>query len=159
MRKKMRRSRASAVALAFAGALFFTGGTSFVLAPNASAGVCTTPGCGGEISNNTNTNHSIRITNCWKDEYGWEEEGDKLSCVTHPGSWNSYNADAELPRGDESKNHYYYYDTDAIRFYRGCVTTYHTWGLPKQVIDRRGKASLWRKIDSLTHGYVDSIVC
>lgn len=134
-------------------------GSPLILATPASAGTCTTKGCGGEVSNNSRTDYSIRIANCWKDSYGWEEEGDKLSCVTHPGSWGSYKADAELPRGDESKNHYYYYDTDAIRFYRGCVTTYHTWGLPKQTIDRRGKPSLWRKINNATHAYIDKIVC
>ncbi|HET6357245.1 hypothetical protein [Streptomyces sp.] len=127
-------------------------------APSAAqAGTCTSQGCGGEVSNNSGM--SIRITNCWRDSYGVWENGDKLSCVTHPNSWSYYNADVELPVGGWSSNHYYYYDTDAIRFYKGCVTRYHFWGGSIQTEDRRGKDSIWRKIYDVNHVYIDSISC
>ncbi|MFI1568766.1 hypothetical protein ACH4ZX_38090 [Streptomyces sp. NPDC020490] len=140
-------------------ALAITLSASLLAAAPASASVCTTPGCGGEVSNNSSTNYSIRIANCWRDEYGTWENGDKLSCVSHPNNWGYYYGDAELPRGDESIKHYYYYDTDAIRFYRGCTTRYHFWGGNILTEDRHGKDSLWRKISRYDHVYINSIVC
>ncbi|MFF0227863.1 hypothetical protein [Streptomyces sp. NPDC004629] len=125
----------------------------------ASAGTCTTQGCGGEVTNNSSM--PIRITNCWSDSYGASEEGDKLGCVKsyNVNYWFAYNSDVELPAHDESKWHFYYYDTDAFRAYRGCVTKYHYWGAPTSTADRRGKASLWIKITNLDHVYIDSISC
>ncbi|MYX39059.1 MULTISPECIES: hypothetical protein [unclassified Streptomyces] len=124
---------------------------------SAAAGTCTTSGCGGEVTNNSSMN--IRIANCWRDDYGLYQYIDKIGCVSHPNSWIYYNADAELPPGDESKYNYYYYDTDAVRFYKGCVTKWHWWGGFVQTTDRRGKSSQWMKISSIDHVYIDSISC
>jgi hypothetical protein len=129
---------------------------SIGLTTPASAGTCTTSGCGGEVSNNTGM--SIRIANCWSGTSSYWYE-DKIPCVQHVNYWSSYYSDVELPAGDESKFHYYYYDTDAIRFYRGCVTKWHFWGGVTQTEDRRGKTSKWMKFVSLDHVYVESINC
>jgi hypothetical protein len=125
----------------------------------ASAGVCYSPGCGGEVTNNARM--SILITNCWKDTYGTWEPGDHLDCVpvANRGTWDARNADVELLPTQYSTYAYYYYDVDAIRFYRNCVTKYHFWGGSQQTEDRRGKSSIWRKIYDPNHVYIDSISC
>ncbi|MFB7114190.1 hypothetical protein [Streptomyces sp. NPDC056190] len=107
---------------------------------------------------------NIRIANdwCWGISYGWWHSGeDKLPCVTKPGTWSAWHADVELPPGDWSsaKAHSYYYDTDAVRFYKGCVTKWHYWGQSVQTTDRRGKSSLWLKLFDVDHVYIDSITC
>ncbi len=122
----------------------------------ASAGTCTTQGCGGEVTNNTGL--SIRIANCWSGS-SYSYSGDTLPCVQHQNSWVNYNSDVELPAGDESKFHYYYYDTDAVRFFRNCVTKWHYWGSWTNTEDRRGKSSLWVKFTNLDHIYIDSQIC
>ncbi|MFF8405981.1 hypothetical protein ACF06P_30660 [Streptomyces sp. NPDC015684] len=135
-------------------------GASLVLPESAQAGTCSTQGCGGEVSNNARMN--IRIANnwCWPVSDGWWYSGkDTLPCVSKPGTWSGWPADVELPPGDWSGNHSRYYDTDAVRFYRGCVTKWHYWGLSVQTTDRRGKSSLWLKLFDTDHVYIDSISC
>lgn len=153
MMVKPRNLARIALAAACSAGLLLVGGGS------ASAGTCSTQGCGGEVSNNSRMN--IRIANnwCWGSLHSNVYYGDKLPCVDNPGSWWEYRADVELPPGDWSGNHYYYYDTDAIRFYRDCVTKYHFWGTGTYTEDRRGKSSKWLKIYSFDHVYVDSITC
>ncbi len=126
------------------------------IAAPASAGTCTTSGCGGEVSNNSGM--SIRIANCWSGTSA-TYYGDKLPCVQHVNWVYDYYSDWELPKGDESKNHYYYYDTDAIRFYRNCVTKWHFWGSATYTEDRRGLDSKWMKFNDLGHVYVESVTC
>ncbi|MFI1566929.1 hypothetical protein ACH4ZX_28425 [Streptomyces sp. NPDC020490] len=126
------------------------------LSTPASAGTCTTSGCGGEVSNNSRM--PVRIANCWSGTSS-TYSGDKLPCVQHVNYWAAYYSDVELPAGDESKFHYYYYDTDAVRFYKGCVTKWHYWGGWTNTEDRRGKASLWKKFSDLDHVYIESITC
>ncbi|WP_405803811.1 hypothetical protein OG729_01825 [Streptomyces sp. NBC_00210] len=124
----------------------------------ASAGTCTTPGCGGEIDNSSGMD--VRIANnwCWGVWHSDTYYGDKLPCVDNPGSWGSYRADVELPPGDKSRNHYYYYDTDSVRAYKGCVTMWSGWG-SGNTLDRRGKSSMWVKVYDWGHLNVFSIRC
>ncbi|WP_328992673.1 hypothetical protein OG394_00380 [Kribbella sp. NBC_01245] len=151
IKERLGKWGARSVALAIAVLLMSIG-----LSAPASAGTCTTQGCGGEVSNNTGL--SIRIANCWSGSSSYYY-GDTLPCVQHPNTWVEYNADVELPAGDESKYHYWYYDTDAVRFFRNCVTKWHYWGGWTNTVDRRGKSSQWMKFSSLDHIYIDSQVC
>lgn len=133
-----------------------------VLAGPAAAGTCSTPGCGGEVSNNTN--YYVSISNCWADSYGTWENGDNLPCHGNPVRVaNVANARIWLSPGDWSSESQYsaFYDTDAVKFPAGCLTYYHWWGQGKEAEweDRRGKDSIWRKISSADHIYIDRISC
>jgi hypothetical protein len=129
-----------------------------VLAAPASAGDCSSPGCGGEVSNNTN--YYVSISNCWESAYGLDEPGDDLPCHGNPVRvGNVDNARMWLGPGGWSSSYNEYYDTDAVKLPAGCVIKYHYWGLPQRTEDRRGKPSIWWKIYDIDHFYYDNITC
>ncbi|MET7717313.1 hypothetical protein [Streptomyces sp. NPDC005407] len=126
----------------------------------AAAGTCSTPGCGGEVDNNTN--YFVSISNCWADAYGTWENGDNLPCHGNPPRVdNVANARIWLAPGEREDYYSKFYDTDAVKFMAGCKTYYHFWGQPKEWRweDRHGKDSIWLKINSADHLYYDRIVC
>ncbi|MGW3349594.1 hypothetical protein ACWDA3_40380 [Nonomuraea rubra] len=127
----------------------------------AAAGGCGSPGCGGEVSNNTS--RYIQIANCWYESDGyWYQEGDHLSCTGAPVRiGNVPDARIGLAPGDWSSEGQYsaYYDTDAVKFPGGCRTTYHWWGTLQSVEDRRNKPALWVRIFDPEHIYIDNITC
>ncbi|CAL9491611.1 hypothetical protein SUDANB95_03229 [Actinosynnema sp. ALI-1.44] len=129
----------------------------------AAADDCDTPGCGGEVSNNSGR-YSIVITNCWDNDAIWVWEGSYLDCHGYPPRVGNFdNAAVALQPGDWSSRHdgkySEFYDTDAVRFPGGCVTVAHFWGRPRYTTDRRGLPHLWGRISSLDHFYIDSITC
>jgi hypothetical protein len=132
--------------------------------PPAAAGDCDWPGCGGEVSNNSSWK-SILISNCWDNGSTWTQEGHFLACHSYPGTsprvGNVDNAAIPLQPGDWSSEEQYseYYDTDAIRFPSGCVTTAHFWGGSRYTTDRRGKPPLWGRIAGYHHFYIDGVSC
>ncbi len=126
----------------------------------AAADTCPTPGCGGEVDNNTNT--YLSISNCWADSYGTWENGDNLPCHGNPVRvGNMEKARVWLSPGQREDNYSYFYDTDAVRFPKDCKTYYHWWGQSREAKseDRRGKDAIWRKITSADHFYFDRVVC
>lgn len=158
MPDRLKPGLTAGAASAFVAALLVTqGGSAAVASPVSPASVCTTPGCGGVVTNGA-SNLPIRITNnwCWSDRSRYE--GDSLPCVTHANDPNHYQADFELPSRQTSKSYYYYYDTDAYRIYRGCVVRGNEGGSTFD-IDRRGKPSLWIKISNGTTVNIASISC
>ncbi len=145
------------------GASVLLAGSTLVLtgvtAGPAQAGTCNTPRCGGEVVNNSNS--SIRVANqwCWGTFGQTEAVGQTLKCVKNPGRSDTYEADFELPAHNETANYYYYYDTDSVRFFAGCVTKYHWWGGSQQTVNRSGKDSLWIKITDIDKIFIDSQSC
>ncbi|MEV7417016.1 hypothetical protein [Streptomyces sp. NPDC089919] len=129
-----------------------------MLAVPAAAGECGTPNCGGEVDNNAGRN--VAISNCWADSYGTWENGDSLPCHGRPArTGNQANAMTWLAPGEREDMFSRYYDTDAVRFTSGCTTYYHFWGWPTRVEDRSGRDSIWMKINSADHLYVERVVC
>jgi hypothetical protein len=131
-----------------------------LLSAPASAGTCDTSGCGGEVSNNTD--YSVSISNCWADSYGTYENGDNLPCHGNPVRVaNVPNARIWLdPHGWSGSSKYSkFYDTDAVKFPANCVTKWHWWGGGTQTTNRNGAASMWMKINSAQHIYIDSLSC
>jgi hypothetical protein len=127
------------------------------LSAPASASTCNTPGCGGVVTNHS-TLLTILISNnwCWSDRSTDVEE--HLPCAPNHNVSNSYRADFELPRGATSESYYYYYDTDAIRMYRGCRTMIAE-GPFTFVYDRTGLPSMWVKISNGERWSVVSEYC
>jgi hypothetical protein len=125
----------------------------------ASAGDCDTPGCGGEVSNNSSWK-SVLISNCWDDDATYIEEGYFLDCQGGRVG-NLDDAAIALQPGDWSSEPQYseFYDTDAIRFPGGCVTTAHFWGERSYTTDRRGMLPLWGRIRNWNHFYIDGVSC
>lgn len=131
-----------------------------VLSGPAAAGDCGSPGCGGEVDNNTN--YYVSISNCWESVYGTWENGDNLPCHGNPVRVGNYDdARVWLAPGQREDMYSEFYDTDAVKFPAGCLTYYHYWGEWKEARweDRRGKDSIWLKIQDPDHFYFDRIVC
>ncbi|MCG5468900.1 hypothetical protein LADH09A_002800 [Micromonospora sp. LAH09] len=125
----------------------------------AEAGTCRTRGCGGRVVNRSGMN--IRITNdwCWGTGTAFYV-GDKLPCVTQPGNWTANHADAELPSGgDSSYTTIYYYDVDAFRVYRGCITSYYFGSASDVVHTDQPTISQWWRIQGKTKVTITSIRC
>lgn len=121
-------------------------------APAAVAGDCSFIYCGGVITNN-DAGRSIPISNCWDNDSTWTQEGNYLNC--HYGSdglpriGNLQRAVVGLqPGGQDSHAYNRLYDTDAVRFPSGCVTTARFWGQAKYTTDRRGLPPLWGRESS-----------
>lgn len=134
----------------------------------AAAGTCDTQSCGGDVWNESGMN--VRIANnwCWGITYGinyFDNDGDGYmtpSCVTDHGSWYGFPSDVELPPNRWSSDYAAYYDTDAFRAYKGCVTKGY-YDIPGPNIsftfDRRGKVTMWRKVLDSDKIHITSITC
>jgi hypothetical protein len=123
---------------------------------SASAGTCSTPGCGGKVINQVNAN--IWIANCWHDTSGGYA-GSQPPCVTI-WSQSKYNAGWYLaPGGYSTDLGKYYYDVDAWQAPAGCITAGYVSGSSSFSIDRRGKSAYWTRVYGTQTAYITGIQC
>ncbi|WP_349880346.1 hypothetical protein ABIH81_12150 [Micromonospora sp. HUAS YX12] len=105
---------------------------------------------------------NVRVTNNWCYSSSTPRYQDTLTdCVDYVGSSTKWPADFELPPGKTTASYPKYYDTDAVRIYRGCKV----WMLEEvtglyEVWDRRGEVtSMWKKIVNSERWNVYQIQC
>ena len=142
-----------------AGALGATvAGLGVVLQPSpATAGTCTTPGCGGKVINQVNKD--IWVTNCWHDQLSDWYEGSTPPCV-RSYSQNMYKAAWYVPyRGNSTSMGVFYYDVDAFQAPAGCITTGYISGPRSFFFDRRGKSALWKRVYFTDTAYITGLSC
>lgn len=106
----------------------------------------------GDVYNRSG-GHQIRVSNHWC-KSGFQFEGDSLGC----------GSEMEVPNGRDADDYAGFGDTDAIRFYRGCVVSGYDYvlGAPDLLFftyDRRGRNSLWVKISDNEDYTITSITC
>lgn len=126
----------------------------------AAAGTCSTPGCGGVVTNGAS--QSIAVANCWSGT-GTRNYSTNLPSSWCPNGWSTTKAGAmmNLGRGDSTYGYSKYYDTDAFRVYAGCRVVGNWGGASGSqfVFDRRGLSSMWVKITDWDNAYIRSITC
>ncbi|GGQ82919.1 hypothetical protein GCM10010166_61370 [Couchioplanes caeruleus subsp. azureus] len=139
----------------------------------AMADKCYTPYCGAVVYNETDNNFSILIANNWCWQWQHERFGDHLDqpykegspnpCID-PSNFNNKSAvygDYELPaRQNSSMNDTFreYYDVDAFRGYRDCITNYTLNGSGGQ-LNQVGKQSRWIRLHGGDRLIITSIRC
>jgi hypothetical protein len=128
-------------------------GTS--LATSASAGVCTTRGCGGVITNDSSRGIFVSNNWCWNSQSAYY--GNTLPCAT---TWNdsAYRSYFYLLGGDSTADFYYFYDTDAYRIDPHCTVTFAA-GAGFTSMSNSSSTPLWRKITNIANMRVVKYTC
>ena len=136
-------------------------GTS--LATSASASVCYTRGCGGEITNDSTK--GIFVTNNWCRNSTANWYVNFISCKNSAGvyvqqtwsdtSWNSYFL---LLPGDTTADFDHFYDTDAYRVDPHCEVVFDAGGTNVSVYNS-SSTPMWKKINNWQNLRVVKIAC
>lgn len=120
------------------------------------ASTCSTPYCGGIITNHASRGIFVANNWCWSTSNPYF--GSTLPCAP---TWNdhAYNSFFYLGIGDTTLNYPYYYDTDAFRVDANCIVTVYD-GFENITYSNRGSSiARWEKISSVQRYTVQIISC
>lgn len=125
------------------------------LATSASAGTCTTRGCGGVITNASGK--GIFVSNNWCWDTTSQYYGNTLPCAT---TWNdsAYRSYFLLLSGHSTTEFYYYYDTDAYRIDPHCTVSFEA-GSTFTSITNSSSTPMWRKITNIANMKLVKYTC